>query len=102
MPSHHQTTGNIIALHRGCVRPLETDPRQLNGDHDAAWHKRVNLCDAFAESIQREYLELEPLSFGERLVIFFRQSAAGFAWSFYVLAVLVGMYFAFQLGRGVL
>lgn len=49
-----------------------------------------------------DYIELEPLTFGERLVLRVRSSAKLIGVTLYILGVLVAMYFAFSLGRGAL
>jgi hypothetical protein len=62
----------VIPLHGGSYfvrRPLDTDPRTFNGDRDAAW--RMDVSDAFAETLQRHEYQPHRLTFGERLVIHF-------------------------------
>jgi hypothetical protein len=57
---------------------------------------RPDLFEALRENARRE-----P-TWGEKLVEFFRRSSFACGIALYLLAVAVGMYFAFQLGRGVL
>jgi hypothetical protein len=72
---------NIVALHRG-VAPLRTDPREHNGDTDAAWvdraawdrfvAERMDASDRYAaEFLQLPEYQPHRLTFGERLVIHF-------------------------------
>jgi hypothetical protein len=73
-------TNNIIPLHRG----IADQPRD------------------YAEPFRFIPSRNQPLSFGEKLVAWARRNQFRFAIVSYIVAVTVGCYFAFQLGRGAL
>jgi hypothetical protein len=85
------TRSNIIPLHRVVelpVRTLDEIAREAEGQH------KPDLYEALRHVDHRP-----PL--GERLVRFFRRNSFSVGVVCYVVAVAVGMYFAFQIGRGV-